>query len=218
MRLVIGDDAPLVRDGIARLLADLGYEVVGVAGDAGELLRLVDLHRPDAVIVDIRMPPTFTDEGIVAAQRIRSGYPDTVVLVLSNHVEPRYAARLIGEMPEGLGYLLKERVATAGAVVDALERMRHGQCVIDPSIIAGLISRRRPNDGLSTLSEREYEVLQLIAEGLANRGIAERLVVTERTVEGHVGKIFAKLGIDDETSTNRRVLAVLSYLRRRSPH
>ncbi|MEO6570120.1 MAG: response regulator transcription factor [Ilumatobacteraceae bacterium] len=215
MRVLICDDAPLVREGIARLLADFGFDVVGVAGDAGELHRQVADERPDAVIVDIRMPPTFTDEGIVAAQRIRSTSPGTVVLVLSNHVEARYAARLMGEMPDGLGYLLKERVANVGAIIDALERMRHGECVIDSTIIATLLNRRRPIGQLETLSAREYEVLQLMAEGLANRGIAERLVVAERTVEGHVANVFSKLDLTDDPTGNRRVLAVLRFLQRR---
>lgn len=215
MRVVICDDAPLVREGIARLLGDFGFDVVGVAGDAAELYRQVAEEHPDAAIVDIRMPPTYTDEGIVAAQRIRSTSPATVVLVLSNHVEVRYAARLMGEMPDGLGYLLKERVANVGAIIDALERMRHGECVIDSTIIATLLSRRRPLGQLETLSAREYEVLQLMAEGLTNRGIAERLVVTERTVEGHVANVFSKLDLADDPTGNRRVLAVLRFLQRR---
>ena len=213
MRLAIGDDAVLVRDGIARLLTDLGHEVVGVAGDATELKRLVDENRPDAVIVDIRMPPTFSDEGIVAAHEIRTAHPDTGVLVLSNHLESRYAMRLIEDSPDGLGYLLKERVATVGAIADALERLRRGECVVDSAIVARLISRRRQHDPLGTLSDREREVLGLMAEGLSNRGIAERLYLGERTVEGHVANILNKLDIHTDVDGNRRVLAVLQLLR-----
>lgn len=213
MRLAIGDDAVLVRDGIARLLTDLGHEVVGLASDAPELKRIVDESRPDAVIVDIRMPPTFTDEGIVAAHEIRTAHPDTGVLVLSNHLESRYAMRLIQDSPDGLGYLLKERVATVGAIADALERLLRGECVVDPAIVARLISRRRQHDPLGTLSDREREVLGLMAEGLSNRGIAGRLYLGERTVEGYVANILNKLNIHDDVVGNRRVLAVLQLLR-----
>ena len=212
MRIVIGDDAALMREALTRLLGDLGYTVVATAGDADDLCRQVAAHHPDAVIADIRMPPTFTDEGIVAAKRIRDASPGTPVLILSNHVRLRYASELLGDMPEGLGYLLKERVATAGALADALERLRRGECVVDPTIVARIVGRRSTDDPLRLLSERELAVLQLMAEGRSNKGIAEQLVVNERTVEGHVGNIFAKLRIDDDAHHNRRVLAVLRLM------
>ena len=213
MRIVIGDDAALMREALTRLLTDLGYTVVATAVDADDLCRQAAAHHADAVIADIRMPPTFTDEGIVAAQRIRAARPGTAVLLLSNHLRLRYATELLGDMPEGLGYLLKERVATAGALADALERLRRGECVVDPTIVRRVINQRGADDPLHTLSEREHAVLQLMAEGRSNKGIAEQLVVNERTVEGHVGNIFTKLQIADDTHDNRRVLAVLRLLR-----
>ena len=213
MRVVVADDVMLTREGIVRLLDDAGLEVVAQAEDAGGLLRHVRGTRPDAVVVDIRMPPTHTDEGLVAAQEIRETYPDVAVLVLSEHVEPAYAMRLLEEHPERVGYLLKERVFDVVVLVDALRRLADGETVVDPTIVARLLGRRRRVDPLEGLTPREREVLGLIAEGLTNKGIAARLFVTERTVEAHVKQIFLELGLDASPDSHRRVLAVLAYLR-----
>ena len=203
----------LTREGIVRLLGDAGFEIAGQAGDADTLLRQVAATRPDAAIVDIRMPPTHTDEGLVAAQRIRAAHPATGVLVLSQYVEPAYALRLLEELPERVGYLLKERVFDVAILVDALRRIADGETVVDPTIVARLLGRRRRIDPLDELTPRERETLALLAEGLSNRAIAERMVVAERTVEAHVTQIFMKLGLDAGALTHRRVLAVLAYLR-----
>jgi DNA-binding NarL/FixJ family response regulator len=203
----------LTREGIVRLLRDAGFDVVGQAQDAEELMRHVRLARPDAAIADIRMPPTHTDEGLVAAQRIRAEHPDVGVLVLSSYVEPSYALRLLEEQPERVGYLLKERVFDVAILVDALRRIADGETVIDPTIVSRLVRRRRRQDPLDELTEREREVLGVLAEGLSNKAIAARLFVTERTVEAHVKQIFMKLGIDANPQSHRRVLAVLAYLR-----
>ena len=213
MRVVVADDVMLTREGIVRLLDDAGLEVVAQAEDAGGLLRHVRGTRPDAVVVDIRMPPTHTDEGLVAAQEIRETYPDVAVLVLSEHVEPAYAMRLLEEHPERVGYLLKERVFDVVVLVDALRRLADGETVVDPTIVARLLGRRRRVDPLEGLTPREREVLGLIAEGLTNKGIAARLFVTERTVEAHVKQIFLELGLAASPDSHRRVLAVLAYLR-----
>ena len=213
MRVVVADDVMLTREGITRLLRDAGVEVVAEAGDAEGLLREVRLTRPDVVLVDIRMPPTHTDEGLVAAQVIRTEHPQVGVLVLSQYVEPSYAMRLIQEHPERVGYLLKERVFDIATVVDALRRIVDGETVIDPTIVSRLVGRRRRQDPLADLSEREREVLGLIAEGMSNRAIAARLLVTERTVEAHVTRIFQKLHLPESTDQHRRVLAVLAFLR-----
>jgi DNA-binding NarL/FixJ family response regulator len=212
VRVVVADDVMLTREGIARLLADAGVEVVGQAEDRASLLRVVGLTRPDAAIVDIRMPPTHTDEGLVAAQEIRAR-TDTAVLVLSSYIEPAYAMRLLEDHPEGVGYLLKERVFDAAILLDALRRLADGESVIDPTIVARLVGRRRRRDPLEELTARERETLALVAEGLSNRAIAERLVVTERTVEAHVKQVFLKLGLTADAGTHRRVLAVIAYLR-----
>ncbi len=213
MRVVVADDVLLTREGIVRLLTDAGVEVLAQAEDADGLLRLVRLHRPDVAIVDIRMPPTHTDEGLLAAQSIRAEYPDIGVLVLSQYVEPGYAIRLAEEHPERIGYLLKERVFDIATVVDALRRIMDGETVIDPTIVARLFGRRRRMDPLSELTAREREVLGLIAEGMSNRAIASRIFVTERTVEAHVTQIFQKLDLPASTDQHRRVLAVLAFLR-----
>ena len=213
MRVVVADDVMLTREGIVRLLRDAGIEVVGEAEDADGLLRDVRLSRPDAAIVDIRMPPTHTDEGLVAAQRIRTEQPEVGVLVLSQYVEPSYAMRLLAEHPEGVGYLLKERVFDVAILVDALRRVTDGETVVDPTIVSRLVGRRRRVDPLAELTAREREVLELVAEGLSNKAVAGRLVVTERTVEAHVKQIFLKLGLDANPESHRRVLAVLAYLR-----
>ena len=213
MRIAIADDSMLIREGLARLLAEAGFEIVAKAGDAEELIRLVALRRPDVAIVDIKMPPTHTDEGLVAAQRIRREYPETGVLVLSQYVEPSYAMRLLEDHPEGVGYLLKERVFDVAILVDALRRLGDGETVIDPTIVSQLVGRRRREDPLAELTEREREVLSLVAEGLSNKAIAARLFITERTVEAHVKQIFLKLSLSANPESHRRVLAVLAYLR-----
>jgi DNA-binding NarL/FixJ family response regulator len=213
VRVVVADDVMLTREGIVRLLRDSGVDVVAEAEDADGLLRHVRLTRPDAAIVDIRMPPTHTDEGLVAAQQIRAEQPNVGVLVLSQYVEPSYAMRLIEEHPERVGYLLKERVFDVAILIDALRRIADGETVIDPTIVSRLVGRRRREDPLGELTAREREVLELVAEGLSNKAIAARLFVTERTVEAHVKQIFLKLRLDLNPESHRRVLAVLAYLR-----
>ena len=213
MRVVVADDVMLTREGIVRLLQDAGIDVVAEADDAEALLRHVRSDRPDVAIVDIRMPPTNTDEGLVAARVIRTEQPDVGVLVLSHYVEPSYAMRLIQDQPERVGYLLKDRVFDIAVVVDALRRIMDGETVIDPTIVSRLVGRRRREDPLGRLSEREREVLGLIAEGMSNKAIAARLYVTERTVEAHVTQIFQKLGLPGSPDQHRRVLAVLTFLR-----
>ena len=213
MRVVIADDVMLTREGIAHLLEDAGIDVVAQAEDAEALLREVRLKRPDAAIADIRMPPTHTDEGLVAAQRIRTEHPDVAVLVLSQYVEPSYAMRLLEEHPERVGYLLKQRVFDVAVLVDALRRITEGETVIDPTIVSRLVGRQRRENPLTELTPRESEVLGLVAEGLSNGAIASRLFVTERTVEAHVKQVFQKLGLAVRPDSHRRVLAVLAYLR-----
>jgi DNA-binding NarL/FixJ family response regulator len=203
----------LTREGIVRLLEDAGIDVVAQAEDSEALLRHVRLARPDAVIVDIRMPPTHTDEGLVAAQAIRTEHPDVGVLVLSQYVEANYAMRLLEEHPQRIGYLLKERVFDVAILLDALRRIADGETVIDPTIVSQLFGRRRREDPLAELTDREREVLSLVAEGLSNKGIAQRLFITERTIEAHVKQIFLKLGLAADPESHRRVLAVLAYLR-----
>jgi DNA-binding NarL/FixJ family response regulator len=213
MRVVVAEDVMLTRAGIVHVLTGAGLDVVGQAGDLDGLLRLVRGTEPDAVIVDIRMPPTHSDEGLRAAQTIREERPETGVLVLSQYIEPAYALRLVEEHPERVGYLLKERVFDAALLVDALQRLRDGETVIDPTIVSRLLGRRRREDPLAELTPREREVLALLAEGRSNRAIAAALYVTERTVEAHIKQIFGKLGLREEPASHRRVLAVLAYLR-----
>ena len=213
MHVVVADDVMLTREGITRLLTDAGVEVVGEAGDAGSLLRAVRMTQPDAAVVDIRMPPTHTDEGLVAAQQIRAEHPTVGVLILSQYIEPRYAMQLLEDHPERVGYLLKERVFDVANLIDALRRLADGETVVDPTIVARLFARKRHTDPLDQLTQREHEALTLVAEGLSNRAIATRLLVTERTVEAHVKQIFLKLGLSTDPDSHRRVLAVLAYLR-----
>jgi DNA-binding NarL/FixJ family response regulator len=213
MRVIVAEDLMLTREGIVHLLEEAGVEVTAQVGDAAGLVELVGRDRPDAVIVDIRMPPTHVDEGIVAAGRIRDAFPGVGVLVLSQYVESAWALRLISEHPEGVGYLLKERVVDAAIIVDALRRVIDGETVVDPTIVARLLGRRRRHDPLAALTAREREVLGLIAEGLSNHAIAERLVLAERTVEAHISSIFGKLDLPESPDHHRRVLAVLTLLR-----
>jgi DNA-binding NarL/FixJ family response regulator len=212
VRVVVAEDTMLTREGIVRLLEDAGIEVVAQAEDADALMRHVRLERPDAAIVDIRMPPTHTDEGLRAAQSIRTEHADVGVLLLSHYVEPSYALRLIEDHPERVGYLLKERIFDVALLVDALRRITEGESVIDPTIVSRLVGRRRRQDPLGELTEREREVLALVAEGLSNRAIAARLFITVRTVEQHVKQILLKLGLEVNPESHRRVLAVLAYL------
>jgi serine/threonine-protein kinase len=210
---VIADDEMLLREGLARLLADAGVDVVGKAADAPELLRSVRLTTPDVAIVDIKMPPTHTDEGLVAARDIRASHPGVGVLVLSHYLESIYAMRLLEEHPERVGYLLKARVSDIAVLADALRRIAEGECVLDPTIVARLVNRPRERGPLSELTDREREVLELIAEGLSNQAIGERLFLSPKTIETHIRQIFMKLGIREAPDSNRRVLAVLAFLR-----
>jgi DNA-binding NarL/FixJ family response regulator len=213
VRIVLADDEALLREGLARLLVEAGFEVTGTAGDAAGLLRLVDARRPELVITDIKMPPSHTDEGLIAAQEIRRRFPEVGVLVLSHYLESRYAMSLVEELPERSGYLLKDRVSEIGSLTDALRRIGEGECVIDPTIVSRLVSHRRNAGPLSELTAREREVLALMAEGHSNHGICERLFLSPKTLEGHVGSIFRKLDIGDAPDYHRRVVAVLTFLR-----
>jgi len=213
MRVIVVDDVLVTRAGIVRLLTDAGVEVVAEAGDALMLPALVERLRPDAVVLDIRMPPTHTDEGLKAATQIRASYPGVSVLLLSHHVEPRYAMQLLAGQVEKVGYLLKQRVFHPAVLVDALRRITEGEVVLDPTIVTRLMQRKRRVDPLESLTPREREVLALVAEGLSNRGIAERLGMAERTVETHMSQIFGKLGLEEAPDQHRRVLAVLTLLR-----
>jgi serine/threonine-protein kinase len=210
VRVVLAEDEGLLREGLARLLADAGFEVIGKAGDAAALLRLVDARLPDVVLTDIRMPPGHSDEGLVAAQQIRDRHPQIGVLVLSHHVDSRYAMRLLESYPQRSGYLLKERVSEVAVLSDALRRIGEGECVIDPTIVSRLMSH---GGALAELTEREREVLTLMAEGHSNEGMCRTLFLSPKTVEGHIRHIFIKLGIPAEPDRNRRVLAVLAFLR-----
>jgi DNA-binding NarL/FixJ family response regulator/class 3 adenylate cyclase len=213
MKVVLAEDSVLLREGIARLLEDEGFEVVGQAGNADELMLKVRSYKPEVAIVDIRMPPTQTDEGLRAAKEIREKHPDTAVLVLSQYVEPAYALELLSESAEGVGYLLKDRVANVPEFLAAVRRVAEGGSALDPEVVAQLVGRRRGDDPVRELTPREREVLELMAEGLSNVAIAERLVVTERAVEKHVTSIFGKLRLGADGEHHRRVLAVLAFLR-----
>lgn len=214
MRAVIAEDSVLLREGIARLLGDAEIEVVGQSGDGEDLLRKVRAHKPDIAIVDIRMPPTNTDEGLVAAKTIRAELPEVSVLVLSQYVEESYALDLLGDNAAGVGYLLKDRVADLDNFLDAVRRVADGGSALDPEVVSHMLGRRRNDDPLEQLSDREREVLELMAEGRTNRAISTELVVTDSTVEKHVTNIFDKLDLDATPVDHRRVLAVLKYLER----
>jgi DNA-binding NarL/FixJ family response regulator len=215
VRVVVADDAVLIREGVVRILAEAGFDVVAQAGDADGLLLYVRSLRPDVAVVDIRMPPTHTDEGLRAAQRIRADFPDVGVLVLSQYVEPGYALELLAGSAEGVGYLLKERIANIDDFAAAVRRVAAGGSALDPAVVSEIVGRRRADDPLAPLTPREREVLELMAEGRSNAGIAERLVVTERAVEKHVTSIFGKLQLPPVAGDHRRVLAVLTFLNTR---
>jgi DNA-binding NarL/FixJ family response regulator len=214
MRVVIADDSLLVREGIARLLDEAGFDVVGQAGDVDELLALIERSSPDVALIDIRMPPTFTDEGIRALGTIRERHGDAIgVLVLSHHTEPTFALRLLEDGARGTGYLLKDRVADLEDLADAVRRVARGGTVVDPAVVAPLVGARRgAPDPLAELTEREREVLALMAEGRSNQAIADRIFVTGKTVEAHIASIFSKLGLLPAPDDHRRVLAVLTFL------
>ena len=213
MRVIVAEDAMITREGLVRLLTEADVEVVGEAPDADTLLRKIAATQPDVAIVDIRMPPTHTDEGLIAAKAIRDQHPDVAVLILSSYIEPHYAMQLLEEHPERIGYLLKDRVFDIAVLVDALRRLSEGESVVDPTIVTRLVGRRREASPLDDLTAREREVLELLAEGLSNHAIADRIVVAERTVEAHVKQIFQKLDLAASPGSHRRVLAVLAYLR-----
>jgi DNA-binding NarL/FixJ family response regulator len=213
MRVVVADDAVILREGLARLLREAGFDVVGLAADADELLELVEQSEPDVAIVDIRMPPTHTDEGLRAAQEIRRRRPATGILVLSQHVHARYALELLSDGTDGVGYLLKERVSDLDELSSSIQRIGQRGSVLDPAVVGQLVGRRRQgHDPLENLTDREREVLALMAEGRSNKAIAERLYVTEHTVEKHVKNIFATLQLPPSPDDHRRVLAVVAYL------
>jgi DNA-binding NarL/FixJ family response regulator len=214
VRVVIADDSLLVREGIASLLRRAGVDVVAEADDGEELVRLVDEHEPDVAIVDVRMPPTHTEEGLEAARAIRERHPGTGILVLSQHVEVGVAMRALVETPQGLGYLLKERVTDLADFASTLRHVAAGGSALDPQIVSRLLADPRGDGPLSSLTAREREVLELVAEGRTNKAIADRLVITQRAVTKHVTSIFAKLGLPPGEDDHRRILAVLTYLRR----
>jgi DNA-binding NarL/FixJ family response regulator len=213
VRIVIGEDQALLREGIVRLLTDAGFEVVAEAADAPDLLRKVRAHRPDVAIVDVQMPPGNEDDGLRAAIAIRAELPEIGVLVLSQFVEERYAVDLIGDSAEGVGYLLKDRVADFAIFADAIRRVAAGGTALDPTVVARMLGRHRRDNPLEELTPRERQVLELMAEGRSNRGIAEALVVTPHAVEKHVTSLFSKLGVSGAAEDHRRVLAVLAFLR-----
>jgi DNA-binding NarL/FixJ family response regulator len=215
IRVVLGEDDALMREGVAQLLNLAGFDVVAQAGDADDFLRKALAHRPDVVVVDVRMPPRREDDGLVAALELRKQRPETGVLVLSQYYEERYAVELIGTQPEGVGYLLKERVGDVDAFTDAVRRVARGGSALDPEVVGRMLGRRASAGPLDDLSPRERDVLSAMAEGKSNSGIAESLVVTEAAVEKHVTAIFRKLGITPTSSDHRRVLAVLTYLHHR---
>jgi DNA-binding NarL/FixJ family response regulator len=213
VRVVVADDSVLLREGVVRLLEENGFDVVAQAGDAEDLIRKVKAHKPDVAVVDIRMPPTNTDDGLRAALEIRAELPETGVLVLSQYVEEGYALDLVGDSAGGVGYLLKDRVADVDRFVDSVRRVAEGGSALDPEVVSQLVGRARRDDPLAGLTPREREVLELMAEGRSNNAIAEQMVVTERAVEKHVTSIFGKLELTPASEDHRRVLAVLAFLR-----
>jgi len=213
VRVVVAEDSVLLREGVVRVLEAAGFDIVGQAGDAEDLLRKVRAHQPDVAIVDIRMPPTHTDEGLRAAHVIRTELPNVAVLVLSQYVEESYAMDLLSQGAESVGYLLKDRVADIDRFVESVRRVAGGGSALDPEVVGRMLGRRRDDDPLAELTPREREVLKLMAEGRSNQAIADELVVTERAVEKHVTSIFAKLELQATPHDHRRVLAVLTYLR-----
>ena len=214
LRVVIAEDTVLLREGLRRVLTDAGLEVAGVAGDAVQLLPLVGALRPGVVLADLRMPPTQTTEGLEAAREIRRRWPGTAVIVLSQHVETEHLFELLADDPRGIGYVRKERAADIAPFTDAIRRVATGESVIDPDVVARLVARPRRDSPLDTLTERELAVLALMAEGRSNQAIAARLFMSPKTLETHVGNLFAKLGLLPAADDHRRVLAVLTYLRR----
>lgn len=212
MRVIVVDDMLLLRAGLAHILRDRGIEVVGELASGEGLVALVGRTQPDAVILDIRMPPTFTDEGLVAAAELRLAHPSVAILVLSQFIDPAHALRLLADAPERSGYLLKDRVMDMATLTDALRRLTEGETVVDPTIVSQVLRRRRVNPAVQ-LTGREHEVLGLVAEGLSNRAIADRLSINERTVETHASRIFSKFGLIESADIHRRVAAVLTYLR-----
>jgi DNA-binding NarL/FixJ family response regulator len=213
MRVVVADDAVILREGLARLLAEAGFEVSGLAANADELFELVERERPDVAIIDIRMPPTHTDEGLQAAKRIRTRWPEVGILVLSQYVQARYAVELLAEGTERVGYLLKDRVSDLAELSVSIRRINDGASVLDPAVVAQLVGQRRKGDTpLEELTDRELEVLALMAEGRSNKAIGERLFITEHTVEKHVKNIFATLCLPQSEDDHRRVLAVVTFL------
>jgi len=213
LRLVVADDSVLVREGIAKILSTRGFDVPAFASDAEEALLQVDLHRPDAVIIDIRMPPTGTDEGLRAAAELARSHPDIGVLVLSDYLEPHYATRLLETGVPGRGYLLKDTLTNLDVFADAIRRVAAGETVVDPAIIRRVFGALRARNPIDELSDRERKTLALMAEGRSNLAIGQELNVSERTIETHVGNVFAKLGLANTPDDHRRVLAVLAYLR-----
>jgi len=212
IRIVVGEDQPLVREGILRVLEDGGFDVVGTAGDADELVRLAEQHRPDIIIADIQMPPEHADDGLRAALAIRAARPETGVMVLSQFLEDAYAFSLVADGAQGVGYLLKEKVGDLRMFTDAVQRIAEGGSVLDPDVVARLVGRKRKSSPIDDLTPRERDVLGLIAEGRSNSGIAAELVITVAGVERHVTSIFDKLGLNQARDVHRRVLAVLTYL------
>ena len=212
MRVIVADDSMLLREGVVRVLADAGFDVVGQAGNGEELMRQTRQHKPDVAIVDIRMPPTYTDEGLRAALAIRAEIPETAVLVLSQYLEDQYALELLGQDAAGVGYLLKDRVSDFERFTDAVRRVAEGGSALDPEVVSQMLRRRRVVDPLAALTPREREVLALMAEGRSNQAISQVLVISERAVEKHVTSIFTKLALPQAAETHRRVLAVLAFL------
>ena len=213
IRVALADDAVLLREALAAALTAAGFDVVGQAADVPELLRIVDVHNPDVVVVDVRMPPTHSTEGLEAAKRLRESHPGIGILVLSQYVETRYAVDLVRADPSGIGYLLKDHVTRIGQLADAVQRIAAGGSVIDPEVVSRLLGRPWQHSPLDELTRREREILGLMAEGRSNHGIAQVLSLELKTVEGHVGQVFGKLGLEPQAEDHRRVLAVLTFLR-----